>query len=208
MYRNIRIWNQVSFSHYNVFRRSIPKSFEEYVVTAPRWTASICWERNKEEEFHARPIKSFHHEQLQHILQNSEVHFFWKHCSDCRKLNFLISYPVDHFSLLTNVSKHSNPKPNFLISYPTDHLSLLTNILKHSNPKPASLQSLVTAGNFLVSSCKNMDKIAWVSWKKKGRNFLPTPVTVTVTAQSLIWQPPLVILKLIWLFLFIQSHTP
>ena len=33
--------------HYSVFRRSIPQNFEEYVVTAPRWTASICRERKK-----------------------------------------------------------------------------------------------------------------------------------------------------------------
>ena len=49
----------VDLSH-SVFRRSIPQNFEVYVVTAPRWTASICLERKKE-EFGAPPMKSFHH---------------------------------------------------------------------------------------------------------------------------------------------------
>ena len=50
-----------NFMYYSVFRRSIPQNFEVYVVTAPRWTASICLERKKEEEFGAPPMKSFHH---------------------------------------------------------------------------------------------------------------------------------------------------
>ena len=39
----------------------IPQNFEVYVVTAQRWTASICLERKKEEEFIAPPMKSLHH---------------------------------------------------------------------------------------------------------------------------------------------------
>ena len=74
--------------------------------------------------------------------------------SDCWKLNFLIWYPADHFSLPTNVDCR---KPNFLISFPVDHFSLSTNILMHSNPKPRFLQSLVTAGNLTYWSC-----IPWI----------------------------------------------
>ena len=61
-------------------QRGIPQNFEEYVVTAPRWKDFICWAQNASSFFFSFSRNwQFIFEQLQYILQNSEVYFFLKH---------------------------------------------------------------------------------------------------------------------------------
>ena len=49
------------YSDYSVFRRSIPPNFGEYVVTAPRWMTSFCWDGKKKRNSVLKAYKYFHH---------------------------------------------------------------------------------------------------------------------------------------------------